>query len=201
MTQPRVIPFMSSVSCPSDHDINKHLSLNSRQQHQRRRRGQSFQLTSLVPFLTQIAGHGSEGDGQRGFLKHRRDGWLLKPLQAPPKGEREVGFYKALNDDTCADATDRAFRRFVPKFFGVETVEVNGDGQGGGGGDYLVLEDVTEGLELPNIMDIKIGSRTWGPDAPEKKRRLEDGKYKVKPFKSHMLIQTDQFAQSKEQLQ
>lgn len=42
----------------------------------------------LMPFATQIAGHGSEGDGQRTFLKHK-DGRLLKPLQGEEIKNRE----------------------------------------------------------------------------------------------------------------
>ena len=41
---------------------------------------------------------------------------------------------------------------------------------GGSETEYIVLEDLTEKCERPNVMDIKIGSRTYGPDALEKKR-------------------------------
>ncbi len=128
----------------------------------------------------QIAGHGSEeNDGHLGFLKRQSDGRLLKPLQAPPKGERESGFYRRLYRPG-ADETDLRFRRTVPGFFGTEAMErVNGVALAE---EYLVLQDVTEGFALPNIMDVKIGSRTWGPDASEKKQRQEDLKYKVGNF-------------------
>ena len=46
----------------------------------------------LMPLATQIAGHGSEGDGKRPILK-REDGKILKPIQPPPKGPREANFY------------------------------------------------------------------------------------------------------------
>ena len=49
-----------------------------------------------MPLPTQIAGHGSEGDGQRAILK-REDGKLLKPVQPPPKGPREAKFYLDIN--------------------------------------------------------------------------------------------------------
>lgn len=39
--------------------------------------------------------------------------------------------------------------------------------------EYIVLEDLTERCERPSVMDIKIGSRTYGPDAAEKKRNHE----------------------------
>ena len=51
---------------------------------------------SLMPLQTQIAGHGSEGNGQRAILK-REDGKLLKPVQPPPKGPREAKFYLDIN--------------------------------------------------------------------------------------------------------
>ena len=131
----------------------------------------------FTPFTVQIAGHGSEqDDGHWGFLKRQSDGRLLKPLQAPPKGQREVDFYRRINS-TEADETDLRFRAIMPAFFGTESLDrVNGVLLAD---EYLVLQDVTEGYHLPNIMDIKIGSRTWGPDASEKKQRQEDVKYKV----------------------
>lgn len=42
---------------------------------------------------------------------------------------------------------------------------------------YLKLEDVTGALKVPNVMDVKIGRRTYGPDANEQKRLNEDSKY------------------------
>lgn len=50
--------------------------------------------------------------------------------------------------------------------------------------EYIVLEDITGGLELPNIMDIKIGARTWGLDANDKKIQTEEASYPgtKKPF-------------------
>jgi len=43
--------------------------------------------------------------------------------------------------------------------------------------DYLVLENLTQGLGAPCVMDIKIGARTYGPDASEAKKKQEDAKY------------------------
>ena len=43
--------------------------------------------------------------------------------------------------------------------------------------EFLILRDITEGFAQPAIMDIKIGSRTWGPDASAKKQAQEDSKY------------------------
>ena len=54
------------------------------------------------------------------------------------------------------------------RYFGVDKFSV-----GGAETEYIVLEDLTEKCERPNVMDIKIGSRTYGPDALEKKRNHE----------------------------
>ena len=43
--------------------------------------------------------------------------------------------------------------------------------------DYLVLENLTQGLGAPCVMDVKIGARTYGPDASEAKKKQEDAKY------------------------
>ena len=43
--------------------------------------------------------------------------------------------------------------------------------------DFLVLDDITEGFQLPTVMDIKIGKQTWGPDASEDKKIRESSKY------------------------
>ena len=63
----------------------------------------------------------------------------------------------------------------LSRYFGVDKFSV-----GGGGAEaeaekteYIVLEDLTERCERPSVMDIKIGSRTYGPDAAEKKRNHE----------------------------
>ena len=126
----------------------------------------------FMPLPTQIAGHGSEGDGEKGFLK-RPDGRLLKPVQAPPRGRRELDFYKKIN--SSKDPIDVKLRKCIPEFFGVEKVGFrNGITVTE---EFLILRDITEGFSRPAIMDIKIGSRTWGPDASTKKQAQEDAKY------------------------
>ena len=73
------------------------------------------------------------------------------------------------------DPIDVLIRSHIPKFFGIEQVGfTNGITVTE---DFLVLEDITEGLELPCIMDVKIGAKTWGPDASEKKIAQESAKY------------------------
>ena len=124
------------------------------------------------PLPTQIAGHGSEDDGEKGFLK-RPDGRLLKPVQAPPRGKRELDFYKRIN--ASKDPTDLRLKQCIPQFFGVEKMGfINGITITE---EFLILRDITEGFVRPSIMDIKIGSRTWGPDASAKKQAQEMAKY------------------------
>jgi len=152
------------------------LCLEQQKQHcykqQKQSKNQFKYHLALMPLPTQIAGHGSEGDGQRAILK-REDGKLLKPVQPPPKGPREAKFYLDIN--ASKDPIDILIRQHIPKFFGIEQVGfTNGITVTE---DFLVLEDVTEGLELPCIMDVKIGAKTWGPDATQKKITQESAKY------------------------
>lgn len=131
-----------------------------------------IRTNNVTPLETQIAGHGSENDGQRGLLRHE-SGFVLKPVQAPPKGDREVAFYRQLQGSV--HPVDRQLARLTARFYGTEAVKV----QNGvvGLSDYLVLEDLTQGLEAPCVMDIKIGARTYGPDASDDKMLKEDAKY------------------------
>uniref|UniRef100_T1GV61 Kinase n=1 Tax=Megaselia scalaris TaxID=36166 RepID=T1GV61_MEGSC len=43
--------------------------------------------------------------------------------------------------------------------------------------DFLKLESLTRGIQLPCVMDIKIGQRTWDPLADEEKIKSEESKY------------------------
>jgi len=129
-----------------------------------------FEMSHLKPFSAQIAGHGMV-DGKI-FMK-TPDGRILKPVQAPPKGDREIGFYKRLA--ASGDPVDARILRVVPEFFGVgHATAKNGKVTTE---EYLILGNVMEGYARPSVVDIKIGERTWGPDASESKRAKEAGKY------------------------
>lgn len=43
--------------------------------------------------------------------------------------------------------------------------------------DFMKLENLTRGIQLPCVMDIKIGQRTWDPLADEEKIKIEESKY------------------------
>jgi len=124
----------------------------------------SIQMTDMRPFEEQIAGHGIV-DGKI-LLKHP-DGRVLKPVQPPPKGVRELGFYRELADSR--DDGDSALKGVIPAFYGT-AVNEKGD-------EFLVLKDMTQGMARPTVIDVKIGRQTWLPDASEKKMQKERSKY------------------------
>jgi len=53
-----------------------------------------------------------------GMLQHL-DGSILKPVQPPPRGEREVNFYRKIFDPKCDDPVLLTLRPFLPKFLGM----------------------------------------------------------------------------------
>ena len=84
-----------------------------------------IQVTDVTPLETQIAGHGSCDDGLSGMLQHSQ-GFVLKPVQPPPRGQREVDFYINMSASTAED--DVRFRELTPKFYGVEQIKMkNGE--------------------------------------------------------------------------
>ena len=84
-----------------------------------------IQVCEVSPLETQIAGHGSCDDGLDGMLQHSQ-GFVLKPVQPPPRGQREVDFYTNISSSTLAD--DLRFRELTPKFHGVENIKMaNGE--------------------------------------------------------------------------
>jgi len=129
-----------------------------------------IKASDVCPLETQIAGHGSCNDGQRGMLMHE-SGFVLKPVQAPPKGAREVSFYQTISTSTIE--TDVQFKALTAKFFGTESVkESSGDLS-----EYLVFENLTQGFAKPCVMDVKIGAVTYGPDASDAKKGKEAQSY------------------------
>lgn len=61
-----------------------------------------------------------------GMLKHR-DGYVLKPIEKPVYGEREIRFYQDLQ---CAtDTVSVELKKFVPKYLGTTTLKINEKGK------------------------------------------------------------------------
>ncbi|KAG2679033.1 hypothetical protein I3760_11G031300 [Carya illinoinensis] len=107
----------------------------------------------------QVAGHKGH-DGMPGPLVDD-SGHFYKPLQDDDRGSNEVAFYKSFSSNT--EIPDLV-RRFFPIFYGTQLIEA---ADGSGLHPHLVLQDFVSSHLNPSIMDIKIGSRTWPPQASE----------------------------------
>ncbi|XP_073293271.1 inositol polyphosphate multikinase beta-like [Primulina huaijiensis] len=107
----------------------------------------------------QVAGH-SAADGKLGPLIDD-SGRFYKPLQGDERGSNEAIFYTSFSLNT--KIPDHV-RKFFPNFHGTQLVEAS---DASGLKPHLVLQDLNFGRSNPSIMDIKIGSRTWAPQAPE----------------------------------
>lgn len=107
----------------------------------------------------QVAGH-QVRDGKLGPLVDDT-GRFYKPLQSDERGSKEVAFYTSFSSNSRIPDN---IRKFFPVFHGTQLLEVSG---GSGLHPHLVLQDVVSGLVNPSVMDIKIGTRTWYPEASE----------------------------------
>lgn len=96
----------------------------------------------------------------------RSNGTVLKPI-TKPCGERERLLYEEL--ELTNDTTLIALKEFIPKYYGMKTLNVNGKDV-----TYIELDDLTKHYKEPCIMDIKIGKRTWDPTATYDKIVNED---------------------------
>lgn len=107
----------------------------------------------------QVAGH-KAGDGKLGPLIDDL-GRFYKPLQSNERGSNELTFYTSFSTNTRIPSP---IRRFFPNFYGTQLVEAS---DGSSLQPHLVLQDFNFGRVNPSIIDIKIGSRTWDPQASE----------------------------------
>ncbi|KAF5743633.1 hypothetical protein HS088_TW08G00218 [Tripterygium wilfordii] len=107
----------------------------------------------------QVAGHQAH-DRNLGPLVDD-SGHFFKPLQDGDRGSREVAFYTSFSSNTKVPSQ---IRRFYPAFYGTQLLEAS---DGSGLLPHLVLQDLVSSRRKPAIMDIKIGSRTWYPQALE----------------------------------
>lgn len=126
--------------------------------------------------LTQVGGHGSVDKAQA--MKVNREGLVMKPIQEGERGKREVEFFKAVMNSS--DSKETVFKELIPQFHGVHTkMLVDGSKV-----EYLLMENLLKDYKKPCIMDVKIGAKTYGPDASEKKAAQQDASYAgtKKPF-------------------
>lgn len=107
----------------------------------------------------QVAGHQAL-DGQLGPLIDG-SGCFYKPLQEDDRGLAEAEFYDTFSSDVRVPDN---IRKFFPKSFGTQLLEAS---DGSGPRSHLVLEDLISKYPNPSIIDFKIGSRTWYPEATE----------------------------------
>lgn len=113
----------------------------------------------LKPPEHQVAGHQAR-DGKLGPLVDG-SGLFYKPLQSDDRGKNELNFYTSFSSDPRVPAR---IRSFFPGFHGTQLIRAS---DGSGLHPHLALDDVLAGLRLPSVIDLKIGSRTWFPSAPE----------------------------------
>ncbi|CAG2228302.1 IPK2 [Mytilus edulis] len=120
-------------------------------------------LPGTKPLSTQVGGH-KYGDGHIGCLEVN-DGTILKHIQCPPYGQRELDFYEEIFKSTD-DKSLIELRSFVPEFHGVIPGETN---NGVSKHQYLKLENLIKKLSKPCVLDVKMGRKTYDPEAsPEK---------------------------------
>ncbi|OAY77246.1 Inositol polyphosphate multikinase beta [Ananas comosus] len=103
----------------------------------------------------QVAGH-QAAEGQLGPLVDGA-GLFFKPLQGDGRGDDEVSFYTLVSSLPSSSS-------FFPSFHGTRLLPAS---DGSGPHPHLALEDLVAEFSNPAIVDIKIGSRTWYPQASE----------------------------------
>ncbi|XP_053306134.1 inositol polyphosphate multikinase [Spea bombifrons] len=126
-------------------------------------------LNGCVPLSHQVAGH-MYGKDKVGILQHP-DGTVLKQLQPPPRGPRELDFYNLAFSEECADHHLIDLQKFLPKYFGIWSPS------GSSNDLYLKLEDITHKFIKPCIMDVKIGQKSYDPYASAEKIQQQISKY------------------------
>nr|XP_023686766.1 inositol polyphosphate multikinase [Paramormyrops kingsleyae] len=131
--------------------------------------GLKTHLNGCVPLSHQVAGH-KYGRDKAGMLQHP-DGTVLKQLQPPPRGQREMQFYRKVYAEDSDDLLLLDLQHYLPKYYGTwsspEAPTVL----------YLKLEDVTCKFNKPCIMDVKIGQRSYDPFASKEKKEQQIQKY------------------------
>uniref|UniRef100_A0A8D2ZHE5 Kinase n=1 Tax=Scophthalmus maximus TaxID=52904 RepID=A0A8D2ZHE5_SCOMX len=126
-------------------------------------------LNGCVPLSHQVAGH-KYGVDKVGILQHP-DGTVLKQLQPPPRGPREMQFYSMVYKEDCCDPCLLELQNHLPKYYGTWSSPDSPSDM------YLKLEDVTRRFVKPCIMDVKLGQRSYDPFASQEKREQQIRKY------------------------
>ncbi|CAI9280575.1 unnamed protein product [Lactuca saligna] len=106
----------------------------------------------------QVAGHVA-GAGKLGPLVDD-SGRFYKPLQDGKRGTEEVSFYESFSSNT---QIPEKIRKFFPIFYGTKIMKAST----GIEHPHIILQDLVSSRLSPSLMDIKIGARTWAPEASE----------------------------------
>ena len=95
----------------------------------------------------------------------------MKPIQNDKRGQRELQFFKTVF--SSEDESVKMFQSFIPHFHGA-TKKTKSDG---GIQDFIMMENLTNNFHKACIMDVKIGAKTYGPDASPEKMKQQDASY------------------------
>uniref|UniRef100_A0A7S3PVX9 Kinase n=1 Tax=Chaetoceros debilis TaxID=122233 RepID=A0A7S3PVX9_9STRA len=156
-------------------------------------------LTNIIPMKDQVGGHIAAGNPMLRVSTSSSSVFVLKPLHVDVRGFREMAFYEAIQsaiyfgeeNDAISDSYPytikqrcsenelkalRALSSFIPEYFGV-IVRPNKSSIPPLMTSYLVLSDLTSSFRHPCIIDLKVGKRTYEPDAPLRKVESQTRKY------------------------
>ncbi|XP_045522583.1 inositol polyphosphate multikinase [Pieris brassicae] len=148
-----------------------HYSLPARTEMTAKPLSMPYESLEVQKYGRQVAGHTSTDVSTKYLgLLQCNNGTILKPILKESQ-KREVDFYTKLFSSNDKDLVE--LREFVPKYFGCKKFTYNGFEQ-----EYIILEDLTERMLEPCIMDVKIGKQTWDPTASQEKIEREKSKYK-----------------------
>uniref|UniRef100_A0A2C9JRX7 Kinase n=1 Tax=Biomphalaria glabrata TaxID=6526 RepID=A0A2C9JRX7_BIOGL len=147
--------------------FHQHECPEHQEQHQSNVQINSKMVDEWKTLTTQVGGHQFEQGDKHGMVDIG-NGFVLKSLQNPPRGVRELNFYQKVFDKECADADLIELRDFMPTFHG--TVEKNG-------GKFLKLANLTYGYKKPCVIDLKMGKVTYDQEATPEKIAGEIAKY------------------------
>jgi len=145
----------------------------------------------------QVGGH-LASEGKKGMLL-LASRYLLKPVQSGKRRQREASFYEEIeelraNGDVATAAQLCGLDGFLSSYHGAVRLGAYHKVEYAAMGDvseqnmarrqelseedvYLVFSDATSGMKFPCVMDVKLGQRTYEPDATSDKIERELRKY------------------------
>lgn len=122
------------------------------------------------PLAHQVAGHFyGKGKTKLGLLQ-TVDGLVLKPVQSPPRGEREHNFFKKLflSDESALNQDEVELKSLLPTYRGSYS---HNDIV------YIKMDDIGYRIKNPAVIDFKIGRITHDPEATVEKIDRQKKKY------------------------